>query len=79
MSIDMFPDGAVDYLLRHAKCDKAIDHGLQCPDQAVDPLIETLHAEVVRLKKEVNDLDASLYEARGTGGYKTPYPEVEDV
>lgn len=33
MSIDMFPDSAVAYLLRHAKCEKAEDHGPQCPDR----------------------------------------------
>ena len=33
MSFDMFPDSAIEYLLKHERCEKAEDHGPQCPDR----------------------------------------------
>jgi hypothetical protein len=37
MSWDMYPDSAVEYLLRHQKCEPSKDHGPQCPDNNTPP------------------------------------------
>ena len=35
--------------------------------------------EIIKLKKEVNELDSCNHYGRGHGKWEAPYPEVEDA
>ena len=39
---------------------------------------QSLRSDVIKLKKEVNEVDQSLHSCAGVGAWNPPYPEVED-